>query len=136
MRRHAPNVHEYMTRLPVEAERCERAGDAVVLMEKNKIHHLPVMNGSHLRGIVSLRHLLEAHVRLGDRFADTQLDQLCPPETLTVSPVDPIDEVASRMLESGVDGAAVVDRGFVVGVFTAADALRFLRDFFGQAKTS
>lgn len=135
MRRHAPQVREYMTHLPVEAEQCERAEEAMALMREHDVHHLPVMSGSHLKSIVSLRDLLQARAELGDRFADTPLDQICQTETLKVSPVDPLDEVARQMLQRGADSAAVVDSGFVVGVFTTTDVLRFIGDFFGQPKT-
>ena len=136
MRRHAPQVREYMTHLPVEAERCERAGEAMALMQQHDIHHLPVMSGSHLKALVSLRDLLQARAELGDRFSSTPLEQICASEALTVSPVDPIDEVARKMLQRGADGAAVLDSGFVVGVFTTTDAMRFICDVFGQSKTT
>ena len=136
MKRHAPQVREYMTHLPVEAERCESAEEAMALMQQHDIQHLPVMSGSHLKAIVSLRDLLQARAELGDRFSATPLEQIRTSHTLTVSPIDPIDEVARRMLQRGADGAAVVDSGFVVGVFTATDAIRFICDFFGQPKTT
>ena len=136
MRRHAPQVREYMTHLPVEAERCERAEQAVALMHQHNVHHLPVMSGSHLKSIVSLRDLLQARAELGNRFSDTPLDQICESDALKVSPVEPIDEVARKMLQHEVDSAAVVDSGFVVGVFTTTDVLRFVGDFFGQPKSS
>ncbi len=136
MKRHAPQVREYMTHLPVEAERCESAEEAMALMQQHDIQHLPVMSGSHLKAIVSLRDLLQARAELGDRFSATPLEQIRTSHALTVSPVDPIDEVARKMLQRGADGAAVVDSGFVVGVFTATDAIRFICDFFGQPKTT
>ncbi len=136
MRRHAPNVRVYMSHLPVEAERCEGAEEAMALMQQHNVHHLPVMSGSHLKGIVSLRGLLQARFELGDRFSATPLEQICRSDTLTVSPVEPIDEVARKMLQRGTDAAAVVDSGFVVGVFTSTDAMRFICDFFGQPKST
>ena len=58
MRRHAPDVGDYMTHLPVEAEKCETVAEAVVMMNEHRIHHLPVMNGSHFKGLVSLNDIL------------------------------------------------------------------------------
>lgn len=136
MRRHASQARDYMTHLPVEAERCETAADAIALMQQHDIHHIPVMSGSHLKGIVSQQDLLEARARLGDRFSATPLDQICRPDSLVIGPVDPIDEVVRVMLEHKTDGAVVVDGGFVVGIFTTTDALRFISDFFGQSKAT
>lgn len=132
MKRHAPEVRDYMTHLPVELDRCETARQAVSMMHQHGIHHIPVMSGSHLRGIVSRSELLEAEMRLKADFDDTPLDQVCPSHTLVIRPTDAIDEVARRMLDQQVDCAAVVDGGFVVGIFTSTDALRFLSDFFGN----
>ncbi|NNE00118.1 MAG: CBS domain-containing protein [Pirellulaceae bacterium] len=135
MKKHAPHVRDYMTHLPVEAERCETANDGIEIMRRHSIRHIPVMNGSHLVGIVSQRDLLEARVRLGDDFASTSLDQICTTDVLTVSPVDPIDDVARKMLARDAHSAVVVDRGFVVGIFTTSDALRFIANVFGQANS-
>ncbi len=134
MKRHAPPVREYMTHLPVEAERCETAGDAEQTMQQHSIHHIPVMSGSHLKGIVSQRDLLEARLRLGDGFAATPLEQVCTREVLTVSPIEPIDEVVRKLLTGNAGSAIVMDSGFVVGIFTTTDALRFISEFFGKAK--
>jgi CBS domain-containing protein len=125
-----------MTHLPVEAEQCETAEEALAMMQRHAIHHIPVMSGSHLKGIISQRDLLEARVRFGDDFAATPLEQFCKTDVLTVSPVEPIDGVAKKLLERGANSAVVVDGGFVVGIFTSTDVLRFVCDFFGQPKAT
>ena len=98
-----------MTHLPVEVERCETAQHAVEVMQQHGIHHVPVMSGSHLKGLVSQRDLLHAELRLKQKFRDTSLDEICPSETLIVSPVDPIDDVARKMIAQSADAACVVD---------------------------
>lgn len=120
-----------MTHLPVEAEQSETAEGAAAILQQHNVRHVPVMNGSHFIGIVSEQDLLEARIRLGKDFANTKLAQICLPNPLTVAPVDPVDQVVRSMLERDVDSAAVVDGGFVVGVFTTTDALRFIADFCG-----
>ena len=120
------DVRQYMTRLPVEVERCQTVAEAASVMEKNDIRHIPVMRGSHLHGVVSLRDVLEARIRFADKIADVSLEEICQRDVLTVDPVCPIHEVAEQMLERGVGSAVVVDGGFVVGVFTTTDALRVL----------
>lgn len=123
-----------MTHLPVEIEHCETAQDAAALMRQHAIHHVPVMNGSHFIGIVAQHDLLESQVRLGDKFSATPLDQICSSNPLVVAPVDPIDVVVRHMLKRETDCATVIDGGFVVGVFTANDALRFIADYCGTPK--
>jgi acetoin utilization protein AcuB len=134
MKRHAPQVREYMTHLPVEAERCETAGDAETMMRQHAIHHLPVMSGSQLKGIVSQRELLEARLHLGKQFAATPLERVCTKQVLTVSPITPVDEVVRMLLAENAGSAVVIDSGFVVGIFTTTDALRFISAYFGETK--
>lgn len=131
LKRHAPQVRQYMKHLPFEADRCETAEDAATMMRQHEIHHVPVMSGSRLLGIVSEQDLLAARIRLGDNFSVTPLEQICSSNGLTVAPVDSVDQVVRGMLNLGVDSAAVIDGGFVVGIFTTTDALHFIADFCG-----
>lgn len=133
MKRHAPQVREYMTHLPVEAERCATADDAEAMMNEHSIHHLPVMSGSQLKGIVSQRDLLQARLRLGDGFGATPLEEVCTQNVLTVSPVDPVDEVVRKLLAEDAGSAVVIDSRFVVGIFTTTDAMRFISAYFGDS---
>jgi CBS domain-containing protein len=59
------------------------------------------------------------------------LEEICQTDVLTVPPMMPLDEVAEKMLARRVRSVVVMDGGFVVGIFTATDALRFLCDWFG-----
>ena len=132
MKRHAPEVRQYMSHLPLEAEQCESAGDAARLMREHQIRHLPVMSGSHLKGVITRQELLEAELQLGDDFDRTSLQSVCANALVIVSPVDPIDAVCRLLLEQGVDHAVVMDGGFVVGILTTTDIMRFITDFFGN----
>lgn len=131
MRRKAPAVRQYMTHLPVEAERCETLAEASALMARHDIRHVPVMSGSQLSGIVSQRDIFAAQARLGEQADRVPLQEICQSDVLTVSPLTAIDEVARQMLRHKAGSAVVVDGGFVVGIFTATDALRVLSEAFG-----
>lgn len=131
MRGKAPVVRECMTHLPVEAEKCQTVSDAVSLMHQNHIHHLPVMSGSHLKGIVSLHDLLQHRVEHAGSAESMLLEEICTGDLLKVGPLTPVNEVAKRMLDRKIDCAVVVDGGFVVGLFTSTDALRILDELFG-----
>ncbi len=120
-----------MTRIPVEVERCERVSEAVALMNTCGIRHLPVMSGSHLKGVISHRDILQASVEFGDEIDNMLLEEICQKDVLSVSPITPIDQVAEQMLEQQVGSAVVVDGDFVVGIFTTTDALRGLSEMFG-----
>ncbi len=132
MRGTPPPVREHMTHLPVEIDRCETVAEADRLMEAHQIRHLPIMTGLRLRGIVSQRDIAAARLRHGDALHEMPLESICSHDVLTVSPVTSIDQVAEQMLARRVGSAVVVDGGYVVGIFTKADALRALCSLFAK----
>ena len=131
MRGKPPIVRDCMTHLPVEGERCETVADAARLMESHHIRHLPVMSGSHLKGIVSQRDILSTRLRYGDAADAMMLEEICSTDVLKVGPLTPVNEVAGQMLDRRLGSAVIVDGGYVVGVFTSTDALRTLQTLFG-----
>ncbi len=133
MKKHAPQVGQYMTHLPVEAERCETLADAIALMDKHGIHHIPVMNGSQLKGVVSLSDILRLRAQRCGEGDDVPLEDACRSDVYTVGPLTPVDDVARGFLQRQTDAAVVMDGGFVVGICTITDILRFVGEYFGQA---
>jgi len=131
MRRKAPVVRQFMTRIPIELERCEKVGEAVSVMNSYDIRHVPVMNGSHIMGIISQHRILQARSEYGDALDDMVLEDICEQHVLSVTPLTSINEVAKQMLERNTDNAVVIDCDFVVGIFTTTDALRALSEVFG-----
>ena len=121
-----------MTHLPVEAERCDTVRDAASVMEAKQIRHIPVMSGAGLKGIVSRSDILQARVTHGNKSDEMALDEICQTNVLTVPPTMRLDEVAQKMLVRRAGSVVVMDAGFVVGIFTATDALRFVCDWFGS----
>ncbi len=133
----APIVQQYMTRLPLEIERIDNVANARRLMELFGIRHVPVMRGLHLQGVVSERDILNATLHVGkDRIDDLAIEEICQRHVLAVSPLTPINRVAEQMLQRGVGSAMVVDGEYVVGIFTATDALKALAGLFGKPAAS
>ena len=122
----APIVQKHMTRLPLEIEQIDTVANAKSLMELFGIRHVPVMNGLHLKGVVSQSDILLAEIRMGKQVDDLHIDDVCEHDVLTVGPLTPVDEVAKKMLEAKVGSAVIVDGEYVVGIFTATDALKTL----------
>ena len=130
----APIVQQHMTRLPLEIERIDNVANARRMMELFEIHHVPVMNGLHLEGVVSQRDILHATVRHGkENVDDLPIEEICQQDVLTVGPLTPVNQVAEKMLQRGVGSALVVDGEYLVGIFTTTDALRMLATLFGKS---
>jgi acetoin utilization protein AcuB len=53
-------VGNYMTPEPLTVDEDESMGDALVVMRRQQIRHLPVVNGNNLVGIVTDRDLRRA----------------------------------------------------------------------------
>ena len=126
----APIVQKHMTRLPLEIEQIDNVANARRLMGLFGIRHVPVMGGLHLKGVVSDRDIMNAAIDAGKKIDELPIEDVCEHDVLTVSPLTPIDEVATRMLERGVGSAVVVDGEYVVGIFTSTDALKALASWF------
>lgn len=132
----APIVQQHMTRLPLEIEQIDNVANAKRLMDLFGIHHVPVMSGLHLQGLVSQRDILNATVQMGRKIDDLPIEKICVKDVLTVGPLTPVDEVVQQMLERGVGSAVVVDGEYVVGIFTSTDALKTIVALFGKSSAT
>jgi len=125
MRKTTP-VRECMSRLPAETDFREPLSAVVRNMHEQHCHHVPIMDGLHLYGILSVQDLLE--LTLNDESATEELTagEACTRDVLTVGPMTAIVEVAQKMLDRKVSSALVTDGDVLVGIFTSTDALRLI----------
>lgn len=119
-----------MTRLPEELDRSASVVEAGERMRENGFHHLPIMDGPRLYGVLSARDVDVLTTALGDA-SGMPVGDVCITDPYTVSPTAAVKDVARTMLERHIGSAVVVDGGVVVGIFTVTDALRALVDAYG-----
>lgn len=100
--------------------------EAYELMRKHRIHHLPVLDGGKLVGLVSHRDLALVE-GLDDLDTSTvRVEEAMSADVFSVADDAPVGEVAHRMAHERF-GSAIVQRGKeIVGIFTTTDALRAL----------
>lgn len=99
---------------------------AHAVMHEHEVHHLPVLRDGKLVGVLSQRDL---HFVESLAAVDTAIDAVAEAASMDVFTVEPderIDDTVKRMVEHRCGCAVVVERGRVVGVFTAIDALLLL----------
>ena len=96
------------------------------MMRKFRIHHLPVLDGGKLVGIVSQRDLSLVDGLDDVDAASCVVADLMSADVFTVAEDAPLADVARRMAREHF-GSAIVQRGRdIVGIFTTTDALRAL----------
>lgn len=139
IRRSTP-VGEVMNRQVISVQLESKASLADQLMKLHAIHHVPVLEGKILRGIVSqtdlyknmLSYFLIDSEKEQQQFLDEQLDlnTLMSVEPLTLEPEQTVGEALDLMIEYRVGSIPVVNaQNELLGIVTDYDMLKWL----GQA---
>ena len=127
MRKKMP-VRECMSHLPAETDRREPLREVVRQMRDQNCHHMPIMDGPRVYGILSRQDLHELALKSGKSSESLVAGDVCTRDPLTVGPMTPIVEVAQSMLDHHVGSVLVADGGVLVGIFTSTDALRLIAE--------
>jgi CBS domain-containing protein len=120
-----PLIKAVMTPFPYSIAETETMRRAEEVMAEHGIHHLPVMAGDGLVGVIAAREI-ELARRTG--FVDCDGDPLTVADLRThracvVELDEPLDNVLLRMAEHATDCALVVRHDHLVGIFTLTDIL-------------
>ncbi len=96
------------------------------MMQEHELSHLPLMRDGKLVGVLSQRdlHFVESLAAVETSLA--AVADATAADVFTVEPNDTIRDAVRRMAEHRLACAVVVDRGRVIGLFTATDALVLL----------
>ncbi|MGE0395285.1 MAG: CBS domain-containing protein [Kofleriaceae bacterium] len=118
-------VRDIMKPSPITATEITHLGEALQLMMKNRIRHLPIVRGDHLCGILSERDVL--HYRAITAFRE---DWWRAPVTAamvatvqTAGPDDSLTEIAGRLADSRLGALPIVERGKLLGIVSVVDVL-------------
>ncbi len=113
-------IADVMTRQPWTVQIDDSLAVARRMIVEREIHHLPVLDGGEVVGMMTERELAVAGDRLGTA-ADAMVPAHCVPADA------PLDEVLEALTARGRDAVVVVgDDGAVEGIFTTSDAVRML----------
>lgn len=121
-----PTLAGAMTPFPYAVAVSAPLADALALMAKHEIHHLPVTDGAALVGIVTTRDLVGRDPGIG-RVADVYT-----PDPYLVDLATPLDEVLFTMAVRHIGSAIVTRHGKLAGIFTHIDACRTFAAFLRQ----
>ena len=120
-------VRDFTTDCPITANRDDLLSNIILIMEKDNIRHLPIVDGKDLVGLISQRDILKILAKHASR--DLKAFEFMTLTPYTVKDDASLDEVAFSMSQHKIGSAVVVDSNLeIVGIFTTTDALNALID--------
>ena len=122
-------IDKVMTSDPATVSPQSSAAEARRLLESNVIHHLPVVEGDRLVGIVSSSDLLKLHL-LDDKmaiFARATVDQIMETNVTVLGKNSTLREAVEKLSMGNFHALPVVDRKRrLLGIVTSTDLLNEL----------
>jgi acetoin utilization protein AcuB len=139
------SVSQLMSSHPTAVHPDDRVNLAELLMRFGHFHHLPVLEGNRLVGIVTDRDILAAlrsdreplpaAEKLLDR-ASLRVGDIMTPHPDTVTPRTEAAVAAGMLLAHGYGALPIVSNEALVGIITERDFLRYLVDRLSSSVTS
>jgi CBS domain-containing protein len=95
--------------------------DVAVLMKREDVGSVPVVDGERLVGVVTDRDIVVRGIADGSSPNAVQVGDIASRDIVTVRPDDDLDEAMRLMAQHQVRRLPVVDDGQLVGVLAQAD---------------
>jgi len=114
-------VKNWMIKKVVTISRNNHLLEALTLMKKYSIRHLPVVEGKTLVGLISESDLRQ--VMIPSMMEEVRLDQVMIKNPVTIGPEDSLEEAARLIYRYKIGGLPVVTKGRLVGILTTPDIL-------------
>lgn len=139
------NVGKRMVRNLITAQSDETIETAFELMKKHFIHHLPVLDGNELVGIVTDRDIRLALIPWKSTKSEKvfyyfteelKIREIMTSDPITISPDSDIEEAARIMKHYKIGGLPVVEHGKLVGIITQNDILDVFIEIMGVIGSS
>jgi acetoin utilization protein AcuB len=129
-------VEDVMSREVVTLKPEQTLRDAIELLRRKRIRHLPVVSGKALLGIVTDRDVKRATPSVltvskdeyDNALRDIKVAQVMTREPITVPRRSPLKHAVQIFLKSRVGALPVVDNGRLVGILTEVDVMRVTYD--------
>ena len=138
MKKNEP-VSNIMSKDVLSAHTGQKVSDVRKLMAKHSIHHVPVVSGEKLVGIISASDILgisaegiDADRRSIDAYLDHQfsIETLMTPDPQSLASNAPIREAADVLAGGTFHAIPIADEGNLVGIVTTTDLIKYLRDLY------
>ena len=110
----------------------QKLSEVRALLAEKGFHHVPVLDGDQLVGIISSNDILRAGFGSSEQEVDSTLDHTTSvkkimsdvPKTLTAK--DTVRSAAEILAEGAYHSLPITEEGRVVGIVTSTDLIRYL----------
>jgi len=127
-------VNKIMSVNPVTISPDKRVGQALKLMQKHKIRHLPVVQDDRMVGWITSRDLRE--VLLASMLEKITVEDMMLRAPMTVSPDTQVEDAARLIYEHKIGGMPVLEGDRLVGVITMLDLISAFLSMLGLLRSS
>lgn len=132
-------ISKLMAPDPITVHEKQKLSDVRKLLTEHGVHHIPVVSGDKLIGLISATDLLRVGygdiAKIDARSFDAGLDTMTIRETMvediaTIQHGDPIKQAADILSTGRFHSLPVLDGDKLVGVVTSTDLIKFLRELY------
>lgn len=127
-------VGQIMSQKIVTISPAKRVGQALKLMQKHQIRHLPVMDHDRMVGWITSRDLRE--VLLASMLEEIKVGDVMVQAPLSVTSETEVEEAARLIHEHKIGGMPVMEGDRLVGVITMQDLISAFIAMLGLLKSS
>ena len=127
-------VKDWMIKKVVTISKNGHIVEALALMKKYSIRHLPVVENKILMGLITESDLRQ--VMMPSLLEEMRLDQVMIKNPVTIGPEESLEEAARLIYRYKIGGLPVVDKGKLVGILTTPDILTAFIQLMGVLEAS
>jgi acetoin utilization protein AcuB len=138
-------VRDYMTPDPQTLDSKNTLLDAVLMLRRLELRHIPILEGGRLVGILTDRDVgrVAPSMLMGISpqdynrvFEDTPVAKVMTRNLLSTTPESPLAEAVHLLYNHKVGCLPVLEDGRLVGIITVVDMLRALHDLVGNLNSA
>ena len=126
-----PTLTAAMTPFPYSVKLETSLTKAKEMMEEHHIHHLPVMSGEEIFGIITQKDIDAIQKLMLDRGANENLEvrhvYISKPYIVDIN--EPLENVLLTMADKHIGAAVITKHQKLAGVFTFIDSCRFFGEY-------
>ena len=134
-------VDRRMTRNPITVPPGTAVTEARQIMQREKIHRLPVVDKHHkLVGIVTEKDLLYASpspatsldvYEVAHLLSKLTVEKVMTRKVITISEDTTVEDAARVMADNNIGGLPILRNGIITGIITESDLFRLFIELFG-----